>query len=202
MQSEKLWTKDFLGTCFSSLFLFLTFYMLMTTLPVYVIDGLKPEEIGLVATVFLISSVLCRPFTGKWLDELGRKKILFISLSLFLAATVMYFGAQSLFYYLPFASYMVLGSVWQQLQLVRLSQMLRQLIEEAKHLLFRRIYESANGNWSFLGLTIISHFSFTVLFIVCSVFSLLAFLLGLLVNIPHEVPVSKQNEKNEMERLT
>ena len=53
MQSEKLWTKDFLGTCFSSLFLFLTFYMLMTTLPVYVIDGLKPEEIGLVATVFL-----------------------------------------------------------------------------------------------------------------------------------------------------
>ena len=136
MQSEKLWTKDFLGTCFSSLFLFLTFYMLMTTLPVYVIDGLKgkPEEIGLVATVFLISSVLCRPFTGKWLDELGRKKILFISLSLFLAATVMYFGAQSLFYYLPFASYMVLGSVWQQQQLVRLSQMLRQLIEEAKHL--------------------------------------------------------------------
>ena len=100
MQSEKLWTKDFLGTCFSSLFLFfLTFYMLMTTLPVYVIDSLKgkPEEIGLVATVFLISSVLCRPFTGKWLDDLGRKKILFISLSLFLAATVMYFGTQSLF---------------------------------------------------------------------------------------------------------
>ena len=50
--------------------------MLMTTLPVYVIDGLKgkPEEIGLVATVFLISSVLCRPFTGKWLDELGERK--------------------------------------------------------------------------------------------------------------------------------
>ncbi|WP_460291931.1 DUF3964 family protein, partial [Bacillus cereus] len=43
------------------------------------------QEIGLVATVFLISSVLCRPFTGKWLDDLGRKKILFISLSLFLA---------------------------------------------------------------------------------------------------------------------
>lgn len=103
-------------------FSFLTFYMLMTTLPVYVIDGLKgkPEEIGLVATVFLISSVLCRPFTGKWLDDLGRKKILFISLSLFLAATVMYFGAQSLFYYLLFASYMVLGLGWQLLQLVRL----------------------------------------------------------------------------------
>ena len=143
MQSEKLWTKDFLGTCFSSLFLFLTFYMLMTTLPVYVIDGLKTtEEIGLVATVFLISSVLCRPFTGKWLDELGRKKILFISLSLFLAATVMYFGAQSLFYYLPFASYMVLGSVWQQLQLVRLSQMLRQLIEEAETLAYFGVFMS------------------------------------------------------------
>ena len=46
-----------------------------------------------------------------------------------------------------------------------------------------------------LGLTIISHFSFTVLFIVCSVFSLLAFLLGLVVNIPHEEPVSKQKRE-------
>ncbi|MBY5232505.1 multidrug MFS transporter, partial [Bacillus paranthracis] len=110
MQSEKLWTKDFLGTCFSSLFLFLTFYMLMTTLPVYVIDGLKgkPEEIGLVATVFLISSVLCRPFTGKWLDELGRKKILFISLSLFLVCYRYVFRCTKfIFIYLPFASYMV-----------------------------------------------------------------------------------------------
>ena len=72
MQSEKLWTKDFLGTCFSSLFLFLTFYMLMTTLPVYVIDGLKgkPEEIGLVATVFLISSVLSKISTFIFCEHL------------------------------------------------------------------------------------------------------------------------------------
>ena len=122
MQSEKLWTKDFLGTCFSSLFLFLTFYMLMTTLPVYVIDGLKgkPEEIGLVATVFLISSVLCRPFTGKWLDDLGRKKILFISLSLFLVLLLCISVRKVYSYYLPFASCTVLGSGWQRQLLVRL----------------------------------------------------------------------------------
>lgn len=34
-----------------------------------------------------------------------------------------------------------------------------------------------------------------MLFIVCSVFSLLAFLLGLLVDIPHEAPVSKQKRE-------
>ena len=49
-----------------------------------------------------------------------------------------------------------------------------------------------------------NYFSF---FIHCTIYRLFrifiaCILLGLLVNIPHEVPVSKQNEKNEMERLT
>lgn len=44
----------------------------------------------------------------------------------------------------------------------------------------------------FLGLTIISRYSFTVLFIVCSIFSLLAFVCGLFVNIPHEKKASKK----------
>ncbi|HDR3502781.1 TPA: MFS transporter [Bacillus anthracis] len=198
MQSEKLWTKDFLGTCFSSLFLFLTFYMLMTTLPVYVIDGLKgkPEEIGLVATIFLISSVLCRPFTGKWLDDLGRKKILFISLSLFLAATVMYFGAQSLFLLLALRFLHGIGFGMATTATGTIVTDVAPAHRRGEALAYFGVFMSLPMVIGpFLGLTIISHFSFTVLFIVCSVFSLLAFLLGLLVNIPHEAPVSKQKQE-------
>lgn len=68
--------------------------MFMIILFVYVIDGLKGkfEEIGLVVIVFFIFFVLCRLFIGKWFDDLGRKKILFILFLLFLVVIVMYFG--------------------------------------------------------------------------------------------------------------
>ena len=202
MQSEKLWTKDFLGTCFSSLFLFLTFYMLMTTLPVYVIDGLKgkPEEIGLVATVFLISSVLCRPFTGKWLDDLGRKKILFISLSLFLAATVMYFGAQSLFLLLALRFLHGIGFGMATTATGTIVTDVAPAHRRGEALAYFGVFMSLPMVMVLLGLTIISHFSFTVIYRLFRIFITCIFL-GLLVDIPHEAPVSKQNVKNEMERL-
>ncbi|MDM5155490.1 MFS transporter [Bacillus sp. DX1.1] len=205
MQSERLWTKDFLGTCFSSLFLFLTFYMLMTTLPVYVIEGLKgrPEEIGLVATVFLISSVLCRPFTGKWLDDLGRKKILFISLSLFLAATVMYFGAQSLFLLLALRFLHGIGFGMATTATGTIVTDVTPPHRRGEALGYFGVFMSLPMVIGpFLGLTIISRYSFTVLFIVCSIFSLLAFVCGLFVNIPHEKKASKkQGERMKWKEL-
>ncbi|WP_242143279.1 MULTISPECIES: MFS transporter [unclassified Bacillus cereus group] len=198
MQSERLWTKDFLGTCFSSLFIFLTFYMLMTTLPVYVIDGLKgkPEEIGLVATVFLISSVLCRPFTGKWLDDLGRKKILFISLSLFLAATVMYFGTQSLFLLLALRFLHGIGFGMATTATGTIVTDVAPPHRRGEALAYYGVFMSLPMVIGpFLGLTIIAHFSFTVLFMVSSIFALFAFFLGLLVKIPHEQPLKKQDRQ-------
>ncbi|MGF9966083.1 MFS transporter [Bacillus rhizoplanae] len=199
MENQKLWTKDFTGTCLSSLFLFLTFYMLMTTLPIYVIDGLKgkPGEMGLVATVFLISSVLCRPFTGKWLDDLGRKKILFISLSLFLAATVMYFGAQSLFLLLALRFLHGIGFGMATTATGTIVTDVAPAHRRGEALGYYGVFMSLPMVIGpFLGLTIISKFSFTILFIVCSIFSMLAFLFGLLVNIPNEKTTVKKEKKH------
>lgn len=195
MQSEKLWTKDFIGTCLSSFFLFLTFYVFMTTLPIYVIEGLngKPEEMGLVATVFLISSVLVRPFTGKWLDDLGRKKILFISLSLFLAATVMYLGAQSFFLLLALRFFHGIGFGMATTATGTIITDVAPPHKRGEALSYYGVFMSLPMVIGpFLGLTIISHLSFTALFIICSIFSLLAFVCGLFVNIPHKAPVKKQ----------
>ena len=59
----------------------------------------------------------------------------------------MYFGAQSLFYYLLFASYMVLGLGWQTTGTIVTDVAPAHRRGEA--LAIRRIYESADGNWSF-----------------------------------------------------
>jgi predicted MFS family arabinose efflux permease len=87
-----IWTKSFVSTALCNFFTFLTFYSLLTTLPIYVIDNLQrtKTEAGLIVTVFLLSAILVRPFSGKLLDDYGKKKMLFVSVVLFLLSTFMY----------------------------------------------------------------------------------------------------------------
>lgn len=76
MTKPKLWTKNFIGISLTSFFTFLIFYMLTVILPIYVTDEMHGNgtDIGIVATVFVVSGILFRPFTGKWLDSIGQKK--------------------------------------------------------------------------------------------------------------------------------
>ena len=83
------------------------FYGLVTTLPLYAIGVLNrtDEEAGLLMTIFLISAIVVRPFTGKILDVAGKRKMLWIGLVLYLICTVLYYFIQ------PFAGLLVLRFV-------------------------------------------------------------------------------------------
>lgn len=96
---EKIWTKNFIIIFFSCFFLFLNFYALLTTLPIYVLDELKgtETEAGLVATIFLLSAIIVRPFSGKILEDFGKKKMLMISMILFMACSFLYIGIDNLY---------------------------------------------------------------------------------------------------------
>ncbi|PLS18221.1 MFS transporter [Bacillus sp. M6-12] len=98
MTKAKLWTKDFISISFASFFIFLIFYMLTVTLPVYITDELHGDgkDIGLVITIFVVSAIILRPLTGKWLDSIGQKKILIIGAGTFLAGSLLYFTADSI----------------------------------------------------------------------------------------------------------
>jgi MFS family permease len=160
--------------------------MLIATLPMYVIDVLKgsEKEIGLVVTVFLIASVLCRPFTRKWIDELGRKKILFISVLLFLAATVMYFGAQSLFLLLALR---FLHGVGFGMSTTATGTIVADIVpphRRGEGLGYYGMFMSmAMVIGPFWGLAVVSHYNFTVVFFLCSLFSLLSFICAAVVKI-------------------
>lgn len=81
---ERLWTKDFILITLISLFAFLSFQMLLPTLPVYAKDlGGSDTHAGLVIGIFTFSAVLIRPFTGYALDAYGRKGLFFIGLLIF-----------------------------------------------------------------------------------------------------------------------
>jgi MFS family permease len=97
-QSTRLWTKDFIGISLSNFFLFMTFYFLLVSLPVLVIQqfGSSKTEAGLITTVFLFSAILIRPLAGYAIEKLGYKKIFITSLVIFLGSSTLYFFAETM----------------------------------------------------------------------------------------------------------
>ena len=93
MNKPKLWTKSFISISLSNFFLFLTFYVLLVTLPIYAIQEFhsNASQAGLMTTVFLLSAIISRPLAGQWLEKAGHKKVLLISLIIFSVASLFYF---------------------------------------------------------------------------------------------------------------
>lgn len=52
--------------------------------------GRSDDESGLLITVFLLSAIVVRPFSGKLLDMYGKKRMLVSSIILYVACTVLY----------------------------------------------------------------------------------------------------------------
>lgn len=89
---ERIWTKDFISIFITQFLLFVAFYALLTTLPIYVIDSLNGShsEGGLVVTVMLISAILMRPFSAKLLEIVGKKKGLVLGVVTFTLTSFLY----------------------------------------------------------------------------------------------------------------
>ena len=90
---EPIWTKPFISVFLTNMSVFVVFYGLVSILPLYAKDALSrtDEEAGLLMTIFLVSAIITRPFTGKLLDIVGKRKMLLISLFFYLICTVLYY---------------------------------------------------------------------------------------------------------------
>jgi MFS family permease len=98
MTKQKLWTKDFISVSLCNFFIFSTFYFLLVTLPTFSIQEFNSStsNAGLMSTVFLISAIISRPFAGKWIEQAGYRKVLIMSLFIFLFSTLLYFFPKSM----------------------------------------------------------------------------------------------------------
>lgn len=93
MKKEPIWTKSFVSLFFTNLAVFIIFYGLVSTLPLYAKDVLSrtDKDAGLLMTSFLLSAIIVRPFTGKLLDVFGKRKMLWTGLAFYLFCTVLYY---------------------------------------------------------------------------------------------------------------
>lgn len=90
--STKIWTKHFVSLFLTNMSVFFVFYGLINVLPLYATGELQrgSGDAGLLLTAFLLSAIVVRPFTGKLLDVVGKRKMLLLSMVLYLITSVLY----------------------------------------------------------------------------------------------------------------
>ncbi|MBP2642390.1 MAG: multidrug transporter [Firmicutes bacterium] len=197
MDKESLWTRNFLCTCLSCFFQFMTHYALLTALPIFVIDVLKNgnQEAGLAVTFFQIGAVSCRPFAGKWIDRFEKKKFLLISLAMFLFASISYFAVKSILILLILRLVHGVGFGMGTTATSTLAAITAPESRKGEGIGYLAMFTSlAMVIGPFLSLTIVIHYNFTILYGVCGFLAFLAFLSGMMTRVP-EAKVDIQEEK-------
>lgn len=190
LEKERLWSRNFLTISFSSFFIFINFYILAVTLPEYALTHLggSADGIGLVTTVFVIAAVIFRPLTGKWLDEINRKKLLVFSVAMFAACSFFYLWVPnySLLLVLRFVHGISFGIAATTTSTVVLDVIPRERKGEGIGY-FTLFMSLAMVFGPFVGLTVSESAGYTVLFVLMVIFALLACLFGVMTPIPrHE----------------
>ncbi|NLL52750.1 MAG: MFS transporter [Peptococcaceae bacterium] len=98
MTKPKLWTKNFILLAVTNFFVALNFYITMVIVSSYAMEqfGASPSAGGLAVSIFVIGGFIARLFVGKWMEQIGRKKMLFIGLSLNLIMSLAYLVSNNL----------------------------------------------------------------------------------------------------------
>lgn len=96
MNSEKLWTKDFILFTISNTFLFSGFHIFLPTLPLYVLkQGGNSTDVGLLSAIFVFCAILIRFSTDYGIKKWGKKYYLYIGCILCFIAALSYILATS-----------------------------------------------------------------------------------------------------------
>ena len=93
---SRLFTRPFAAICLAAFFFYLSFYALLTILPLYVTAiGGTPFHVGLIIGLFACVAMLSRPPAGWIIDTRGVRVVLLLGMIVFLLASIGYVGAHS-----------------------------------------------------------------------------------------------------------
>lgn len=109
----KIWTGPFFVALINNFFLFIVYYALVTILPVYIISELNGTEgqAGLTLTLFMMTAIIMRPFSGKIIEMFGKRKTLSFLSSSFVYHPFYIFSSIRSLYFLHCDYFMGFGLV-------------------------------------------------------------------------------------------
>nr|WP_085992146.1 MFS transporter [Oceanobacillus senegalensis] len=196
MNQTKLWTKDFIIMSAASFFIALVYFLLVTTLAVYAIQQFNASEsmAGFAASIFVIGAVFSRLFTGRYMETIGRQKVLYAGLFLFLAATLLYFTEMNL--YLLLLIRFIHGAAFG-ISTTALATVIIDIIPKERRgegiSYFSLSATLATSIGPFLGLYISQHGDFSMIFILCTILSMISVIISLFLKIPRSVMTDDQD---------
>ncbi len=200
----QLWTKDFIIISAANFFLAITFLLLMTNLAVYAIEEFNASQskAGLASSIFIIGTVVFRLFTGKYIERIGRKKVLFGGLFLFLLATLLYFVIEdlNLLLLVRFMHGAAFGVTATALATAIMDIIPRERLGEGTSY-FSMSATMGMAIGPFLGVFISQHAGFTMMFVVCTLFTVISILISFFLYIPETKLNKKQLEAMKGFRL-
>jgi len=84
-KEQPIWTRSFLSVFLATLLVFTAFYLLLPTLPLYLISHLKVNgsSTGVILAAYTVAALIIRPVAGYMIDLHGRKWIYLASLFIF-----------------------------------------------------------------------------------------------------------------------
>lgn len=93
-----LWNRNFIQCCISYFLMNFSFYMLMPTMPVYLVEvlGIDTSKVGIALSSYTIGLLCVRPFSGYLVDCFSRKSLYLFAFAIFAAMFIGYFFAATL----------------------------------------------------------------------------------------------------------
>lgn len=200
MNKSKLWTKNFLIVSTANFFLYFTFYLLMVTITLFATEKFhaSPSEAGLASGIFVIGILIARIFSGRYIDQVGWKKMLYIGFILFLFTTCLYVLVNSMAFllinrFLNGAAMGIASTATGTIVAKIIPQDRRG--EGTGYYALSVTVAAAIG--PFLGMFIIGHSTFYMNFVVCIIFLVFSFIAVFFIKIPRLEFTKEQLEKRK-----
>ena len=196
--TERLWNRSFILCVLHNLFLFTYYFAMLTVLPLYIMQELggTVKEAGLALTLFLVSSIGIRPFSGMIVERLGKKICTRGAGLLFVLFALLFIFVDSLWSLLLIR--FLHGFWFSILTTVNVPVVNDFIPEHRKGEGMGYFVMSTNLGVVFgpaIALTIIQYTSYTVLFGLLSVITLIGFFFCLILNIQATVPVHSNQQQ-------
>ena len=194
MSKPKLWTKDFLIVSIANFFLYFTFFLLIATITVFATENFQatPSEAGLASGIFVLGTLVARLFAGRSIEQVGRKKMLYIGFISLLITTLLYFIVNGLMflYVIRFLHGAALGIASTATATIVANIIpIERRGEGIGYYALSTTLAAAIG--PFLGMFINQHANFNMNFVLCTILIVFSFVTSLFLDVP-KVELSKE----------
>ncbi|QCP05225.1 MFS transporter [Brevibacterium sp. CS2] len=203
MEQRRLWTRDFVLAFLVNLTMSLTFYLLMTSMAGYAIErfGAADSVAGLASSGFIIGALIARVFAGKYLDFIGRRRMILGALVVFVACAALYVPLTGV--WAVIAVRVVHGIAFGAGNTAVMAAV-QTIIPPARRAegtgYFGTSTTLATAVGPFLAVVLAQQLGYAAMFLACAVFSVAGLVMALGLRLPERTPT--EEERADRWRLT